>query len=78
VSLATKHRPRLFKHVVGQERAVAVLQSAVQRKDTQAFILSGESGVGKTTLARICAFKLGCTHPDEMARPTPASTRCAR
>ncbi len=70
MSLATKHRPRLFKNVVGQERAVAALQSAIKHADTQAFILSGASGVGKTTLARICASKLGCKRPDEIDAAT--------
>jgi DNA polymerase III gamma/tau subunit len=60
----------MFKHVVGQQRAVSALQSALKHKDTQAFILSGESGVGKTTLARICAAKLGCVRPDEIDAAT--------
>lgn len=48
---ARKYRPKTFEEVVGQDHAVATLKESVDRANT--FILSGPSGVGKTTLARI-------------------------
>lgn len=50
---ALKYRPKTFEEVIGQESAVEILKKSVGHATT--FILYGESGVGKTTLARIFA-----------------------
>jgi DNA polymerase III gamma/tau subunit len=60
VSLITKYRPTLWKNVVGQPGAVAALRTAIEHESARAFVLSGNSGLGKTTLARIAAKKVGC------------------
>ena len=51
--LALKYRPQTFEDVVGQERAIKTLTSSIGKAST--FILYGDSGVGKTTLARLFA-----------------------
>lgn len=48
---ARKYRPKTFEEVVGQDDAVKILKESEDRVNT--FILSGPSGVGKTSLARI-------------------------
>lgn len=53
---ALKYRPKNFKEVVGQKEAIDVLLSSKDKSST--FILHGESGVGKTTLARIYANEI--------------------
>lgn len=50
---ATDYRPKTFEQVVGQPEAISVLKNSVGKAST--FILHGDSGVGKTTLARIFA-----------------------
>lgn len=59
-ALHDTYRPNAWDQVYGQQAIVNALRSAVENKSSQAFLLSGPSGVGKTTLARIAAFELGC------------------
>jgi DNA polymerase III subunit gamma/tau len=63
-SLAVRHRPRKFSEVVGQRHVKVPLQKAISMgKLPQQLLLSGGSGLGKTTLARICAAALLCDTP---------------
>lgn len=56
-TLAEKYRPRSLDEVVGQDKAVAVIRRLADRGSLagRAYWLSGKSGTGKTTLARIIA-----------------------
>lgn len=61
LELYRKHRPKLLKEMIGQDTAVKTLQSlAKQGRLPHAMIISGPSGTGKTTLARIIRNKLKC------------------
>ena len=59
-NLATLIRPTTFKAVVGNEETVSAIKTLLKR-DTfpSTLMFTGESGTGKTTLARIIADKLG-------------------
>lgn len=62
-TLATAHRPHQFSEVAGQDVAVAVLSGMVKKSMMpQQVLLTGPSGTGKTTLARIVAAALLCTN----------------
>ena len=62
MSFALKYRPSNFKDLIGQEVLVRVLHNAFQlNKIPESIILTGTSGVGKTTAARIISMCLNCT-----------------
>ena len=55
-TLFEQYRPKTFDEVVGQDKAIRQIQTIGKRGLTgRAFWLSGQSGTGKTTLARIIA-----------------------
>ena len=59
--LARKWRPQTFDEVVGQDHVVRTLKNAItQNRISQAYLLAGPRGTGKTTLARIFAKALNC------------------
>lgn len=65
--LQHKHRPSMFKQVVGNKAVVHSLMKVLGRGPEEiphAFLFSGIAGTGKTTLARIVRKKLGCSKHD--------------
>lgn len=57
--LILRYRPTAFDEIWGQEESVNALQQALSREGRpHAFLLTGPSGVGKTTIARIIAAQL--------------------
>ena len=65
IELYKTHRPSTFKGIVGQPQAVAMLKEMVENdRVPHAILFSGESGCGKTTLARILKLKLNCSDHD--------------
>jgi DNA polymerase-3 subunit gamma/tau len=54
-----KYRPTSWKGFIGNGQAVDAMQEAISLGRAKAFLLTGPSGVGKTTLARIGARSAG-------------------
>lgn len=65
MELYKKYRPKTLDEVVGQPEAVGVLSKLLKKKEVpHTLLLSGPSGVGKTTIARILRDELDCSETD--------------
>jgi DNA polymerase-3 subunit gamma/tau len=72
--IARKYRPQSFSELIGQEHVKTTLENAIaQRRIAHGYILSGQRGTGKTTVARILARCLNC---ELGPTPTPCG-KCA-
>lgn len=61
--LARKYRPAKFGELVGQDTVSTALTNAVRlEREPHGIIFSGVRGVGKTTIARLYAKLLNCSH----------------
>lgn len=68
-ALITKHRPKAFAQVVGQDATIKAMTRVIEQGTSQQFMFSGFTGCGKTTLARIAAAMLGCASNDILEIP---------
>ncbi len=59
--IARKYRPQSFAELVSQDHVKTTLENAIlQKRIAHGYILSGQRGTGKTTVARILARCLNC------------------
>ena len=65
-ALITKYRPSKFSEVVGQAAVVRSLEASLKKGSSQMYLLSGQPGTGKTTLARLIANAVGCLERDRL------------
>lgn len=74
-ALYRKYRPHDFHEVVGQTDVLALLEKvSADKKPSHAYLFSGGRGVGKTSLARIFAKRLGIS-PEDIYELDAASNR---
>lgn len=77
INLCSKERPYTFDQMVGQEAVVNnIRQQAKAKKFFQCYILEGQFGSGKTTMARILSRAVNCENPDEHGNPCGCCASC--
>lgn len=75
--IARKYRPLNFQQVVDQESTVTTLKNALKFSLlSHAYLFSGPRGTGKTTLARIFAKALNCSHLSIDQEPCNQCSSC--
>lgn len=75
--LYNKMRPHSFDGIIGQETIVKSMRSQSQTDQFfNLYILEGQYGSGKTTMARILALASNCEQKDENGNPCLACDRC--
>ena len=81
MQLSEKHRPATWADVVGQDKAIKVLQGLAARSGGyggRAYFISGASGTGKSTIARLIANEVAdrwCIDEMDATELTPEKIR---
>lgn len=79
MNLATKYRPVLFSEVIGESQQIisSILANSI-KSPHPLYIFVGESGIGKTTIARIFARAIVCENPQANGEPCNECSSCKK
>jgi DNA polymerase III subunit gamma/tau len=69
MQLTRDFRPKTFKELVGQDKLIHKVRGLLKKRMQNAWLFTGESGSGKTTVARIMALSFQCKHQDKFGNP---------
>ncbi len=76
-SLYRKYRPASFDKVIGQDHIVKTLKNQIANNAiSHAYIFTGTRGTGKTSVAKVFARAVNCTHPLADGSPCGKCENC--
>lgn len=64
MSLYHKYRPQSFDEIIGNQSVVSSVKTMINRKTSHAYLFTGPTGCGKTTMGRIIAREIGAVGSD--------------
>jgi DNA polymerase III subunit gamma/tau len=68
--LSLSARPRKLDSLIGQQKIIdAIRGHAASKRTIKGWLFSGPKGAGKTTISRILALSLQCTHQEKFGNP---------
>jgi len=67
--LTLAFRPRTFDELVGQEKLIERIRGRLKKRKITTWLFVGETGAGKTTIAKIMALAFQCKHQKEFGNP---------
>lgn len=65
-------RPKTFSELFGQEKLVQQIRKHIEKRPPNSWMFSGESGVGKTSIAQIMSIAYQCPHQKLWGDPCEA------
>jgi len=76
LALYRRYRPKTFSEVIGQKSIIQTLTNALKTNTvSHAYLLCGQRGTGKTTIARLLAKAVNCTNK-KSAEPCNTCESC--
>ncbi|RMA78624.1 DNA polymerase-3 subunit gamma/tau [Metamycoplasma subdolum] len=70
LALYRQYRPKRFSEVKGQEHIVRALKNVIiSNKINHAYLFCGPHGTGKTSVAKIFANTINCSHSEDLLNP---------
>lgn len=77
LNLCNEERPASFDEMIGQKKIVKNIRVQSQKdRFFQCYILEGQYGSGKTTMARILTRAINCSHKDKDGNPCGKCPEC--
>lgn len=72
LELYKKYKPKNWRDIIGQDRIVGSLRTAVRaNRNPVAYLFSGPRGTGKTSAAKVLAAAINCTDEKSRAKGDP-------
>ncbi len=77
LAIYRKYRPQKFDDVVGQKPIIQIIQNSLKLgRISHAYLLVGQRGTGKTTIARLLSKAINCLDSKDLSEPCGECQNC--